>query len=260
MRIGFYQFFPVHLAVSQNRSKIAEAVENSNVDIIVFPELALSGYSFSSYEELVSCSETREGKTALLFQRIADTTETAIITGFAEYDTATGHIFNSALCVRPHKPRRIYRKSHLFDTEKKFFTSGDTGFFTFSYKKVSIGMLVCFDHMFPEAARTLALQGVSIICHPSNLVLEGYAQLTTRVRALENHVFWILANRTGHEGSTVFTGSSHIVDPHGDILIAADRESEGLFSVEIDPLLARDKAVTEQNNILTDRRCDLYRL
>jgi predicted amidohydrolase len=79
-------------------------------------------------------------------------------------------------------------------------------------------MLVCFDHFFPEAARSLALRGARIICHPSNLVLE-YAQTNSITRAVENRVFWILANRTGSETlgekTLAFNGRSQIVTPDG---------------------------------------------
>jgi predicted amidohydrolase len=62
-------------------------------------------------------------------------------------------------------------------------------------------MLVCFDHFFPEATRALALQGAQILCHPSNLVLPGKGQQITRVRAMENRIFWVLANRCGTGGA-----------------------------------------------------------
>jgi len=126
---------------------------------------------------------------------------------------------------------------------------------------VKIGMLVCFDHFFPEAARSLALRGAQIICHPSNLVLE-YAHANSVTRAVENRVFWILANRTGSETlgekRLVFNGRSQIVAPDGRLLGRAGPDSDELLIAEIDPAEALDKKVTPRNDLFADRRTDLY--
>lgn len=262
MNISFYQFSPESHALSQNRTTILKALESCDTDLIVLPELAFSGYAFSSFQELLDCSELPDGETSALLQDFSDSTNTTIVTGFAEYSPSTDQVFNSALCIRPGKARTVYRKAHLFNTEKQFFSPGDTGFFTIDVGGISIGMLICFDHMFPEAARSLALQGAQIICHPSNLVLEGYAQMTTRVRAMENHLYWILANRTGSEqvsGSTLhFTGCSQIVAPDGEILLSAGRTDACIKSITIDPAIASDKSITPGNDLFLDRRTDLY--
>ncbi|MCF7933849.1 MAG: hypothetical protein K9M84_05250 [Spirochaetia bacterium] len=260
MKVGCYQFSPIRHDLRSNRALIAETARDSNLDLIVFPELACSGYTFASREELLACSETRDGESTQLLQSISDASGTTIITGFAELDEQTGLIYNSAVCTRAGMKPLVYRKAHLFNTEKEFFSCGDTGFFTCTTHETTIGILICFDHMFPEAARTLALQGASLICHPSNLVLEGYAQLTTRVRAMENHVFWILANRVGTEGSLTFTGSSQIVDPTGNLLSQAGRDSCGLYTAEFDPDRAANKHITRSNDLFADRRTDLYRI
>ncbi|MBA7627742.1 hypothetical protein ES703_35209 [subsurface metagenome] len=118
--------------------------------------------------------------------------------------------------------------------------------------------------MFPEAARTLALQGAQIICHPSNLVLPEYGQLTTRVRSMENRLYWILANRWGTEArggkKLSYTGCSQITAPDGRILAQAPAEGDALNIVEIDPASACDKRVTPRNDLFADRRPELYRL
>jgi len=262
MNISFYQFCPESHAILQNRTTILKALESCDTDLIVLPELAFSGYAFSSFQELLDCSELPDGKTATLLQDLSDSTNTAIVTGFAEYSPSTDQVFNSALCIRPGRPRKIYRKAHLFNTEKQLFTPGDTSFFTIDVDGISIGMLICLDHMFPEAARSLALQGAQIICHPSNLVLEGYAQKITRVRAMENHLYWILANRTGSEqasgGTLHFTGCSQIVAPDGTILASAGRTDTCIRSIVIDPETASDKRITPGNDLFLDRRTDLY--
>jgi predicted amidohydrolase len=124
-------------------------------------------------------------------------------------------------------------------------------------------MMICFDHFFPESARTLALNGAEIIAHPSNLVMPVYAQLTMRTRALENGVFTVTANRVGTEsripGKTLrYTGESQIVSPSGEILARSPAEGEDIQVVAIDPADARDKALNPFNDRVADRRPDYY--
>ena len=124
-------------------------------------------------------------------------------------------------------------------------------------------MMVCFDWVFPEVARVLALQGADIICHPSNLVL-GYCQQTMLTRCLENKVYAITANRFGFDrrphGNLRFTGRSQIVAPGGTLLHRAASQRNDLFVMDIDPALARDKSITARNEVLQDRRPEFYRI
>ena len=108
----------------------------------------------------------------------------------------------------------------------------------------------------------VAIRGVEIIAHPSNLVMPVYAQVTMRARALENGVFTITANRVGIEARTDevlrYTGESQIVSPSGEILVRSPAEGEDVQVVEIDPAQARDKSLNAYNDRLADRRPDLY--
>mgnify|MGYP001439503708 FL=1 len=122
-------------------------------------------------------------------------------------------------------------------------------------------MMVCFDWVFPEVARALALAGADIICHPSNLVL-GYCQQAMLTRCLENKVYAITANRYGFDhrphGNLRFTGRSQIVAPGGTLLHKAASQRDELFVMDIDPALARDKSITPRNEVLRDRRPEFY--
>jgi predicted amidohydrolase len=122
--------------------------------------------------------------------------------------------------------------------------------------------MICFDWIFPEAARSLALQGADLIAHPSNLVLP-YCHAAMATRALENGVFVATANRVGTEDragrSLTFTGGSRVIDPRGRVLAAAGTASEETIVVELDPAAARDKTITAHNDRLGDRRPELYR-
>ena len=260
MKVGFYQFSPVFGEPKANLEKIATQLSKCEADLVVLPELAFSGYLFIEKKEVLGFSEAIPGSISDKLREIAVKKDMAIVTGFAEL--AEDKVYNSALLVTPQGDLNIYRKNHLFHEEKLFFEPGDLGLPIFTVKGVKIGMLICFDHFFPEASRTLALQGAQIICHPSNLVIPGKAQITTRSRSIENRVFWILANRTGTEerGEKKFTysGLSQISDPDGRIMVQAGEQEEVFFAVDINPELATNKSITPLCSLFKDRRTDIY--
>ncbi len=260
MRVGCYQFDPRPYDIPHNTDIICGVIDTCELDLIIFPELALTGYLFDSKEQLRAYALSSESSYIKRIQHMVDSHDTAAVLGYAERDSLTQKIYNSAICLRPDLEPIIYRKAHLFDTERLVFDTGDTGFFCFDLKGVKLGMLVCFDHYFPEAARSLMLQGTQIICHPSNLVLEGAAQLTTRVRSMENRVFWLLCNRCGSQQGLNFTGGSQITNPNGSIATSAQRDTSSLITADIDPKKALDKSISERNDIIKDRRSDLYTL
>jgi predicted amidohydrolase len=262
MRVAFFQFAPMFARTRGNAERMARAVEECGADLVVMPELATSGYLFTEPSEVSAAAEVVPGPTTELLQRSAAAASCRVVVGMAE--RRGERIYNSAVLVGPEGIEGVYRKVHLFFEEKLYFSPGDLGFPLFDVGGARVGLLVCFDHLFPEAARTLALQGAQVICHPSNLVLPEYGQLTTRVRSIENRVFWVLCNRSGSErrgGRTLrYTGASQITAPDGKVLAAAGQEGESLQVVEIDPARADDKKVTERNDLFADRRPDTYRL
>ena len=105
----------------------------------------------------------------------------------------------------------------------------------FSCGEAKIGILVCFDWIFPETWRVLALQGADIVCHPSNLVLPGFAQKAVPVHALMNRMYVVTANRVGTERDLTFTGMSVIADPAGEVLVrGSERECHvGIATVDL---------------------------
>jgi predicted amidohydrolase len=260
VKVGFFQFAPIFGSPDKNRQTLVEGVSQSGVDLLVAPELATSGYFFPSTAEAERLAEPIPGPTTEALEKAAAESGTTVVTGIAE--RGGNILYNSAVIVGPEGLIGTYRKVHLFNEEKLHFSPGTDDFFIFELQGVRVGVLVCFDHMFPEAARSLALRGAQIICHPSNLVLPEYAQLTSRVRALENRVFWILANRWGEESvadrTLTYTGTSQVVHPRGTILSRADARSDMISTVEIDPDDAKNKLVTPLNDLFEDRRPELY--
>ncbi len=264
MRVGFLQFFPKFALGEDDKTKNIEKIrgflEGTKADIIVLPELFATGYLFESRDELVRLAETPDGPTVSALKDLSKEFNTALVGTVAE--RAGDDIFNTCYAVSGGEVLGTYRKVHLFDREKAMFAAGDTPFPVIDVKGARVGLMICFDWIFPEVARVLALEGAQILCAPSNLVLP-YCPAAMVTRCIENHVFAVLANRVGMERTgdieLEFVGMSEIVAPNGDILARAGREEEMLQVAEIDPADADDKMVTSTNDVLADRRPEFYR-
>ena len=264
MRIAVIQMTPVHGEVSENLERIETILSRDSLDadIVLFPELATAGYLYTSAEQLKPHAEVRgEGELATLLRKHAVSRGRAVIAGYPEYDPTSGRLYNSSIAVLPDGTDRNYRKSHLFYRESEVFSPGDTGFFTFLVAGISVGMMICYDWRFPEAARALALRGAEVILHPSNLVSpRTFWRPVMRSRAIENGVVVATANRSGSEvfaeESLHFTGGSLIIDQTGEVVAEAGEEDE-ILSHDIEIRSVRE--VNRHNDIWRDRRPDLYR-
>ncbi|HEY6953070.1 MAG TPA: nitrilase-related carbon-nitrogen hydrolase, partial [Bacteroidota bacterium] len=181
-----------------------------------------------------------------------------IVYGFAE---KTIRLYNSALLVGPYGMMGLYRKVHLFNRENLFFSPGDLGFPVFNLPIGRIGIMICFDWIYPESARSLSLKGAQLIAHPSNLVLPHCPDAMV-TRCLENRVFAATADRVGTEqrGEVEFTyiGSSEIVSERGTILARLDTQHPGVAVADIDLQKANDKRLNEYNDLFTGRRTGQY--
>jgi predicted amidohydrolase len=260
MKVGYVQFCPHFGDKDYNLQRAEGLIREVEADLLVLPELFNSGYLFQFKQEVAKAAEPiPAGPTTQALLRLAKERKAHIVAGLAE--EAGRRLFNSAVLVSPRGWARVYRKSHLFVDEKSFYHPGDTGFLVFDVGTARLGLMVCFDWIYPESARTLALKGADIICHPANLVLP-FCQRAMVTRCLENGVFAITANRTGKEirggKSLAYSGMSQITGPRGEVLLSAGPEEDAVGVVEIDPLKARDKMVTERNDLLADRRPELY--
>jgi len=259
MRIGFLQLRPRFGEVRENVRKAATILNKISDATIVLPELFNVGYLFRNEEEIASLAEAIPGGyTVSEMRKLAERKRLNLVFGMAQKHK--GAYYNAAVFVSSKGKIEVYRKVHLFDREKLFFTRGSS-FKTVSAGDARLGLLVCYDWVFPEVSRILALDGAQILCHPSNLVLP-YAQDAMRTRCIENRVFAITANRIGSEhrgaASLTFTGGSQIVDPAGRILASAGDRSESLRVVEIDVAEADDKHFTPNNHLFKDRAPRLY--
>jgi predicted amidohydrolase len=232
-------------------------------DLLVIPELASTGYFFTSAEELRNLAERPEnGHFCGWVRSLAAERSMVVVAGFAEIGD-DGLLYNSAITALPDGSWSIYRKTHLFYKEHLVFAPGDSGFGVVEWNGVRIGTMICYDWRFPEATRTLALRGADIIAHPSDLVAAKHLWgPTMRTRALENKVVIVTANRSGveeHDGERLeFSGESQITAMNGKVLAEAGVADEVVIVAEVDPLATRNKSFNAFNDILADRRPDMY--
>ncbi len=262
MKVGFIQFEVIFGDKAHNLKTVSRLIGQGQADLWVLPELFNTGYIFTSKNELDRLAEEiPDDETTQFLISLANKIGGHIVAGIAERHEQ--NFYNSAILVNGNGFQGLYRKIHLFDQEKIWFIPGDRPFQIWDLGMAKIGMMICFDWIFPEAARTLALKGAEIICHPSNLVLP-YCQNAMTTRCLENHIFAITANRIGTEQrgekSLTFTGSSQITGTKGEILHRSSADREEVAIIEIDPKLAQDKLVTINNHLFEDRRIELYEL
>jgi predicted amidohydrolase len=262
LKIGYFQFAPVFGQVQKNIEHVTAALADVSADILVLPELAFTGYHFCSQTELHQLAEDpTDSPSVKALTEICRARDFYLVTGFAE--RAGDKVFNSSLLIGPQGLQSTYRKLHLFNNEKNFFEPGNIPLQVIEVRGARIGMMVCFDWVFPEVARSLALQGVDVLCHPSNLVLT-YCQQTMLSRCLENGIFAVTCNRWGCDerphGRLEFTGQSQVVGPKAELLHRAPSDKDELFLVTIELALARAKQMTNKNDLFIDRLPEFYSL
>jgi len=253
MRVGVIQT----AAGTQVQEVVGDAVRkisSERCDLWVLPELFHTSLEFTSRERLIeSCEEIPGGPVTQELINVASKSGTFIIAGIAEKDEEV--LYNSAVLVGPTGVLAKYRKLHLFYREKAWFTPGNLPLPVVDIGLARIGMMICFDHFFPETARTLAFRGADVIAHPAGLFVADVGQRTMQVRARENGVYAITPTRVGREhaeGGSYrhFVGCSQIVSPTGAVIFKASAEREEVGFAEIDPALARDKSIglTDENH------------
>jgi predicted amidohydrolase len=259
MRVGFVQLNPRLGDVTANRSLIADTIAGTSADLLVLPELASTGYSLVDRAAARKLAEPIPGPTTELMARLAGGTGGSLVVGLAEREGE--RVFNSAAVIDAGGVKAVYRKAHLFRREKQIFDPGDSGFEVVEIPGLRLGLMICFDWAFPDAAGTLARRGAQLIAHPANLVLD-HARRAMPVRCLENRVFAVTANRWGSEagpdGPVAFNGRSMILAPDGEELAIGPQAGDQIRVVTIDPAAADDKLLTDQNHVIEDRRPELY--
>ncbi|MGA2547895.1 MAG: nitrilase-related carbon-nitrogen hydrolase [Rectinemataceae bacterium] len=260
MRIAVVQSAPIFGDIEANLEALRAAIRGHDADLYVLPELCLTGYDFLDAAETSRLAQRPEGSVVSALSDAALSRGAGVVFGFAEA-AAGGSCFNSALLSLPDGRRRVYRKTHLYAREKLLFSPGDTGFFVEDFRDLRIGLAICFDWIFPESFRSLALRGADLVAHPANLVLP-FCQRADFARAVENRIYVATANRVGAEDRTgrklEFTGESVVVAPDGEYLARLSPDRSEVAVVDLKSERSRDKRLNPWNSLFEDRRPEMY--
>ncbi|MFE9661003.1 nitrilase-related carbon-nitrogen hydrolase [Streptomyces sp. NPDC005955] len=269
---------PVTVAVCQiapqvgdaegNRRRIREAVEEAadrGARIVVLPELANTGYVFTDADELLAAAEPLDGPTLREWEALAARRDLVIVSGFAELGE-DGRAYNAAVLVDATGLRAAYRKAHLWNGEKTWgFTPGDRPPPVVDTAHGRIGFMVCYDLEFPEWVRLAALAGAELLCGPVNWPLyprpEGERPgevVRVQADAAVNRMFVAVADRTGTERGQDWLGGSAIIDADGYPVAPLRLGEEAVVTATLDLAEARNKAISEHNDVHADRRPALY--
>jgi 2,6-dihydroxypseudooxynicotine hydrolase len=252
-----------------NRRAAADAVAEAaaaGARLVVLPELCDSGYVFDSADEARRLA-TPVADSATLWQwhDLAVRDGLVIVGGFCELG-ADGRTYNSAALVDASGTRAVYRKAHLWDSEKLVFTPGDAAPPVVDTEVGRVAVMVCYDLEFPEWARLAALDGADLIAAPVNW--PGYRWpagerpaevIKAQAAAALNGMFVAVADRCRTERGVSWISGSLIAGPDGYPLagpVLADRPA--VLTADCDLARARDKSVSENNDVLADRRPELY--
>ena len=243
---------------------LAEAARAGTV-LVVFPECAITGYNFARIEDARAVAEPLDGTSIAALTKACGELNVHCIAGTLRPD-AGGAVYNTAVLLGPAGMIGAYDKAHLpFCGADKFTAHGNTGFHIFDTPLGRIGMLICYDLRFPEAARTLALRGADIIALPTNWPTgaDSAPEYMVRARAFENRVFVIACNRSGEERSAHYIGRSCIAGPDGRRLADASAQGEEIIYASIAVADARCKRLIVtpgefEMDFINDRRPDLY--
>jgi len=254
-------------AKEPKEAKAPKAAKADGADIVVLPELAVSGYNFRDAEELAVLSgAVPGGPGADVLCRLAAELSIHIVSGIAERDG--DRFYNSAIICGPQGFIGKYRKLHLWNNEHRYFEKGDIGLPVFDLPFGRVGIAICYDGWFPETFRSLTLAGAELICVPTNWVpmagaesgAEPMANILHKAAAHTNGVFIACADRTGTERGQRFIGRSLIVGPDGWPVsgpASADREEILLAKIDLSSV-AETRALNSFNHLLGDRRADVY--
>mgnify|MGYP000561831429 CR=1 FL=1 len=242
-------------------------------DIVCLQELFRSLY-FCTSEDYApfALAEKIPGETTKIFQTLAKKLGIVIIASL--FEKRTEGIYHNTTAVIDADGNYLgkYRKMHIPDDpsfyEKFYFTPGDLGFKSFQTKFGKLGILICWDQWYPEAARLTALTGAEILFYPTAI---GWAedekkevceaqynawQTIQRAHAIANGIPVVAVNRVGKEGNLNFWGGSFVANTLGEILYQSPHHTEDIAVVEID--LSRSDVTRTHWPFLRDRRIDAY--
>jgi predicted amidohydrolase len=236
------------------------------VGLVVVPECHLTGYMFDSRAEVEAVAVSLDSPPVRALEDDCRRLGLHAIVGLIERDG--GNVHNAAVLLGPGGMIGVHRKRHLpFIGADRFIDEPEEYRLpVFDTALGRIGIAIGYEIRFPEMIRTLALAGAELVALPTNWPVQSelLARHFAPVRAAENFVYLLVANRPDREGGADFLGASQIVDPRGEVVVGADRETV-LLTAEADLELARTKRIVFDEGVFEfspwrDRRPALYRL
>jgi predicted amidohydrolase len=244
-------------------SKLREAAEGG-AKLIVFPECALTGYTFESRDAALPFAEPIPGPSVRAIESECARLGVHAVFGLLERDGE--RLFNACALVGPMGLVGSYRKVHLpFLGIDRFVEPGDRPFAILDAGGLNVGMHICYDGSFPEVGRVLTLLGADLLALPTNWPThsECAAEHMAACRAMENVVYVMAINRVGEEGAFRFIGRSSIHDPTGKRIASASPDQDEILYADIDPAKAREKRQVRvpgkhEINRISDRRPRFY--
>jgi predicted amidohydrolase len=263
------QLAPVIGEPERNRQAAADAIgeaASAGAALIVLPELCDSGYVFADEREARAlATRADDSPTLRQWRELAATRQTVIVGGFCEL-AGDGRLFNSAALVDASGIRAVYRKTHLWDREGLIFTPGRAAPPVVSLPFGQVAVMICYDLEFPEWARLPALDGADVLAAPVNWPAaprppgERPAEVVkAQADASVNGVFVVVADRCGAERGVEWISGSVIIGPDGYPLAGPALEDQpAVLLADCDLSRARDKRLNDHNDLLTDRRPELY--
>lgn len=274
VRVAVVQFDP-QVGIQHSQANLEHSLElareaaMNGANLIVLPELANTGYLFGTRQEAFLHAELiPEGPSMQAWLDFARKHQVYLAAGLAERDGV--QLFDSAVLVGPGGFIGKYRKAHLWNREKLWFTPGNLGFPVFDTPIGRIGLLICWDIWFPEVPRLLSLQGADIICSLNNWIWtppplfddsgKCMASYLTMTAAHANNVFIAAANRIGEEQGERYLGCSLITGTNGwPIGKVASADEQTILYADIDLTSARSAPIWNSlNDLHRDRRVDVY--
>ncbi|TWU17562.1 N-carbamoyl-D-amino acid hydrolase [Novipirellula galeiformis] len=233
--------------IAENRKRIAEhlhAAGKMQAKLVVMPECMLCGYAYESREQAMQHAVSINDDLFSEIAELAATYELHLTFGFLEKEG--DRLFNAAALVGPNGVVGRYRKVHLPALGvDRFVDRGDIPYQPLTAGEARVGLAICYDSSFPEPMRVLALAGADIIALGTNWPVSAYrtAEIVPPARSMENHLFFVAANRIGSEGGFQFCGLSSICGPDGVILAKSDDDQSTILYANIDVAEARNKRI-----------------
>lgn len=253
--------------IAANRQQIVASTREAaarGAQLVIFPECALTGYCFESLDEAAPFAEPLDGPSARAIAAACRDTGVHVVTGFIERQG--DRYYNAAMVVGPPGVAGSYRKVHLpFLGVDRFLTPGDRPFEVIKLPFGRVGINICYDASFPEAARALKLLGAELVILPTNWPGGAWrtAEFVVNTRASENHLHFAAVNRVGTERGWQFIGRSKVVDCMGDTVVEAGREQAEIVYATLDLQWSNQNKIVNvagayELDRLADRRPEFY--